>query len=83
VAEQGSTVGEVKAALGSVTGIDPAHIEHYVIAMDTAEGAILKFCCDDRRQAGVMFAEAARLVVTVRGESLRPGGRVPGMPEDN
>jgi hypothetical protein len=78
-----STVGDVKKALSIVTGIDPAHIGHFVIAMDTDAGVILKFCCDDRRHAAVMFASAARLVVTVRGVPLHPDGPVPGMPEDN
>jgi hypothetical protein len=78
-----STVGDGRRALAGLAGVDPASIRHYVIAADTDEGVILEFCCDDRMTAAALFAEAARLVMTVRGEALHPDGPVPGMPGDS
>lgn len=77
------SVGDARKVIAALCGVDPSAIDHFVIAADTPSGVILQFCCDNRRHASVMFAEASRLVVAHRGTSLRDDGMVPGMPGDN
>lgn len=79
MSEPTATVGETRTMLGILAGIPRDHIRHYVIAMDADEGAVLKFCCDDREMAAAMFSRAATLVVTVPGEPVG-GGPVLPMP---
>jgi hypothetical protein len=77
------TVGETKAALAGLTDLDPASIAHYAVVMQCDDGIVLKFCCDDRREAWAMFAAGAKLILDERGEPLFPDDTVPPMPGDN
>jgi hypothetical protein len=76
-----STVGETRAALSALTGLKPEDIHHYAMVIDTDEGTIVKFCCDDREAAAAMLTGGALMVVTHPGEALN-GGPVPPMPEN-
>ena len=75
-----ATVGESKTLIAALTGLAFEHVHHYALAVDSPDGTIVKFCCDDRRTAAGLLRLGANLILSQPGESMQPGQDGPPMP---